>query len=140
MRALPHGYPVPFTGRDELLELVQTEFERSGVLSRGRFGGWRYESCNQDHRAVARASWSASRRCRRVLAHESPSAVAFVPSVYVDIGDTLEKKVAALQVHGSQVESSAMVSTALVRASAGYRGFRSIAAEGFAPHRFVIDV
>jgi len=46
------GYPLPFLGRDELLSSSQNkilaELEKYGVVSRGRFGGWRYESSNQD--------------------------------------------------------------------------------------------
>lgn len=47
-----HGYPVPFLGRDDLLREVQDVLQSFGVRSRGRFGGWRYESCNQDHAFV----------------------------------------------------------------------------------------
>jgi protoporphyrinogen oxidase len=47
--SLRHGYPVPFLGRDELLRKVQGELGELGVLSRGRFGGWKYEVSNQDH-------------------------------------------------------------------------------------------
>ncbi|MGA8532786.1 MAG: NAD(P)-binding protein [Candidatus Tumulicola sp.] len=44
-----HGYPVPFLGRDAVLEQVQAELHEVGILSRGRFGGWKYEVSNQDH-------------------------------------------------------------------------------------------
>ena len=46
---IEHGYPVPFLGRDALLAEVQPVLEEAGVLSRGRFGAWRYEISNQDH-------------------------------------------------------------------------------------------
>jgi protoporphyrinogen oxidase len=46
---LEHGYPVPFAGRDKLLNEVQRSLEELGIYSRGRFGGWRYEVSNQDH-------------------------------------------------------------------------------------------
>jgi protoporphyrinogen oxidase len=46
---LEHGYPVPFAGRDALLNEVQSKLEQLDIYSRGRFGGWRYEVSNQDH-------------------------------------------------------------------------------------------
>jgi protoporphyrinogen oxidase len=46
---LEHGYPVPFAGRDNLLNDVQKQLEDLEIYSRGRFGGWRYEVSNQDH-------------------------------------------------------------------------------------------
>jgi len=42
-------YPIPTLDRDHNLKLVHEFLERSGVLSRGRFGGWRYEIGNTDH-------------------------------------------------------------------------------------------
>jgi protoporphyrinogen oxidase len=44
-----HGYPVPFLGRDVLLNEIQPALEAASVYSRGRFGSWRYEISNQDH-------------------------------------------------------------------------------------------
>jgi len=53
---LEMGYPLPFIGRDELLSSEQNNIlprlEQYGILSRGRFGGWRYESSNQDYAFV----------------------------------------------------------------------------------------
>lgn len=49
---LPRGYPVPTLGRDEVLRRADAELVPLGVRSRGRFGGWRYESCNQDYSYV----------------------------------------------------------------------------------------
>ena len=48
-RTLPMGYPVPTLGRDDLLTELDGKLVQQGVRSRGRFGGWRYESCNQDY-------------------------------------------------------------------------------------------
>jgi protoporphyrinogen oxidase len=48
-RVLPMGYPVPTLGRDLLLRRADDVLRAHGVHSRGRFGGWRYESCNQDY-------------------------------------------------------------------------------------------
>jgi protoporphyrinogen oxidase len=53
---LEMGYPLPFIGRDELLASEQSnilsKLEQYGILTRGRFGGWRYESSNQDYAFV----------------------------------------------------------------------------------------
>lgn len=46
---VPMGYPVPTLGRDEILRDVDDRLLALGIRSRGRFGGWRYESCNQDY-------------------------------------------------------------------------------------------
>jgi protoporphyrinogen oxidase len=46
---LEHGYPTPFLGRDSVLNEIQPRLEDFGILSRGRFGGWKYEVSNQDH-------------------------------------------------------------------------------------------
>ena len=43
------GYPTPFVGRNELLARVMPTLEVHGILSRGRFGAWKYEVANQDH-------------------------------------------------------------------------------------------
>jgi protoporphyrinogen oxidase len=51
-RRLPYGYPTPWLGRDEVLDQVQPVLESRGILSRGRFGAWKYEVSNQDHSAM----------------------------------------------------------------------------------------
>jgi protoporphyrinogen oxidase len=48
-RRLPHGYPTPSLRRNRALALLLPAFEARDVLSRGRFGAWKYEVSNQDH-------------------------------------------------------------------------------------------
>ena len=48
-RRLERGYPTPWLGRDEVLDKVLPALQARGILSRGRFGAWRYEVSNQDH-------------------------------------------------------------------------------------------
>jgi hypothetical protein len=36
-------------GRDQLLAPLHASFEQCHLLSRGRFGTWKYEVSNQDH-------------------------------------------------------------------------------------------
>ena len=59
---IPYAYPIPMTGRDEALALIHPWLERQGVLSRGRFGSWRYEQGNMDH-AVKMGIDAARRIC-----------------------------------------------------------------------------
>jgi protoporphyrinogen oxidase len=49
VQPVPMGYPVPTLGRDDVLHRIDDALRAAGVYSRGRFGGWRYESCNQDY-------------------------------------------------------------------------------------------
>lgn len=97
---------------------------------------------HQDHRAVALASLGACRSIPRLLAYDSPSSFEFNPTVYVDISDTMEKKLHALRCHSSQVAYSNMVSEELVRGQAAYRGHHARVefAEGFMPLRMVLDL
>lgn len=48
-RRLDYGYPVPCLQRDAFLREVEPALRRLDVRSRGRFGGWKYESSNQDN-------------------------------------------------------------------------------------------
>jgi len=48
-RRLERGYPIPSLNRDRALATIQPALEARQVLSRGRFGAWKYEVSNQDH-------------------------------------------------------------------------------------------
>jgi len=61
------------------------------------------DDTHQDHRHLAQAIMSATRYIRNVLFYEGPTTQNFNPQVFVDISDTLERKVAALKAHRSQV-------------------------------------
>lgn len=50
VRRFDHGYPTPTLERDgALAEALPYLYDRD-ILSRGRFGAWKYEVGNQDHR------------------------------------------------------------------------------------------
>jgi protoporphyrinogen oxidase len=46
---IPYAYPVPTLERDRALAVIQPWLEQHDILSRGRFGTWRYELGNMDH-------------------------------------------------------------------------------------------
>jgi LmbE family N-acetylglucosaminyl deacetylase len=100
------------------------------------------EDSHQDHRAVAAATLSAARRLSRVVHYQSPSTLAFAPSVFVDVTAYLSGKLAALKAHASQVELSAMVEPDAVVAAARYWGAQARVgyAEAFTPTRMVLDL
>jgi hypothetical protein len=44
---LEYGYPTPFMGRDALANPIHAALRQHNILSRGRFGAWKYEVSNQ---------------------------------------------------------------------------------------------
>jgi len=91
------------------------------------------DDTHQDHRATASASLSAGRGVPTILQYETPSTLHFDPSVFVDIDDVLDAKVAAVRAHLSQVLRAGRVDLDALEAQARFRGYqgRMRAAEGF---------
>lgn len=48
-RRFDHGYPTPALEREGVLKELLPKLQAKDILSRGRFGSWRYEVGNQDH-------------------------------------------------------------------------------------------
>lgn len=48
-RRLDYGYPAPCLKRDGFLRDVEPKLRRKDIRTRGRFGGWKYETSNQDN-------------------------------------------------------------------------------------------
>ena len=48
-RRFDHGYPTPTLEREGVLKELLPRLQEKDILSRGRFGSWRYEVGNQDH-------------------------------------------------------------------------------------------
>jgi hypothetical protein len=40
---------VPCLDRDRFLQEIEPQLRRKNILTRGRFGGWKYETSNQDN-------------------------------------------------------------------------------------------
>ena len=75
---------------------------------------------HQDHRAVSTAARSATRGVRRVFAYQSPSATnEFFPTQFVNVDDTVRRKVEVLQMFRSQ-DGRSYLEPELVVAGARY--------------------
>jgi LmbE family N-acetylglucosaminyl deacetylase len=102
------------------------------------------EDTHQDHRNVSQATITATRYIRNVLFYESPTSINFSPTVFIDIGDVLDKKVELLKTHRSQVNSTKVKGLSIIEgatACAIFRGYQTRVkyAEGFVPLRFSLD-
>jgi LmbE family N-acetylglucosaminyl deacetylase len=95
---------------------------------------------HQDHRAVHQASLVACRRAAQILAYETPSSYPnFVPTVFEQVGDYMERKVEALKLHESQADRLYM-NEDMIRSAAHFRGVQVELgrAEGFIPYKLVL--
>ena len=103
------------------------------------------DDTHQDHRHLAQAIMSATRYIRNVLFFEGPTTQNFNPQVFVDISDTLDRKVEALQAHRSQVMKTNIEDLSIVevaRSSANFRGIQGRVkyAEAFQSLRLFINI
>ena len=83
------------------------------------------DDTHQDHRHLAQVVISATRYIRNVLFYEGPTTQNFDPQIYVDISDTLDRKIQALEAHRSQVEKTNikdLTISELARSTANFRG------------------
>jgi LmbE family N-acetylglucosaminyl deacetylase len=99
-----------------------------------------FEDTHQDHRNVARAVLSASRRVPEVLLYETPATFGFHPSWFVDVTDTIQGKHACVALHNTQghrtyTAESHVYGLAAVHASRVGRPGRY--AEAFQVHRMI---
>jgi LmbE family N-acetylglucosaminyl deacetylase len=103
------------------------------------------EDTHQDHRHLSQAVMSATRYIRNVLFYEGPTTQNFKPHVFVDISDTLDKKIKALKAHKSQVMKTNIEDLSIVevaRSSANFRGIQGRVkfAEAFHSLRLFINI
>ena len=106
------------------------------------------EDTHQDHRTLTNCAVSATRYIPNVMFYEGPTTRNFLPSVYVDIDNTLEQKIELIQAHQSQItklynkefEDLTIIESA--RSCANFRGVQSRVryAEGFVPLRLFINI
>jgi LmbE family N-acetylglucosaminyl deacetylase len=100
------------------------------------------DDTHQDHRATATASLAAGRRLTTILQYETPSTRHFDPTVYVDVDETIEAKLAVLRAHMSQVLRGGPVDLEAIEAQARFRGSQGRVrfAEAFVPVRVTWDL
>lgn len=102
------------------------------------------EDTHQDHRNVAQATITATRYIRNVLFYESPSSINFSPSVFMDIGDVLQRKLKLLEIHKSQINSTKVKKLSITEGATScaiFRGYQTRVkyAEGFKSLRLSLD-
>lgn len=103
------------------------------------------DDTHQDHRHLAQAVMSATRYIRNVLFFEGPTTQNFNPQVYVDISDTLERKLEALRAHQSQVMKTNIENLSIIEMARSFANFRGSQgrvkfAEGFCALRLFINI
>ena len=79
---------------------------------------------HHDHRAVGFATIEAARYYPNILAYENPLTKEFRPEVFVDISDTIKRKVKLLSVYKTQ-ENKAYLKRNAIYGLASYRAFQS---------------
>ena len=99
-----------------------------------------HDDTHQDHRALARAAYSATRHVPNVLAYETPTTLNFEPHVYMDINATLSQKLKSLNAHASQVGRTNIQGLNIVEIALATVHFRGVqakmsCAEAFMPVR-----
>lgn len=103
------------------------------------------DDTHQDHRHLAACTVSATRYTRNVLFYEGPTTQNFSPTVFIDIDSVMEKKIATLKTHASQIKKThieGLSITDIARSAAHFRGIQGRVrnAEGFIPLRLFINI
>jgi LmbE family N-acetylglucosaminyl deacetylase len=102
------------------------------------------DDTHQDHRHLAQAATSATRYVPNVLFYEVPSTQNFAPHCYTDIEKVLDKKLASLEAHRSQVAKTNIEDLTILELAVSCANFRGIQArvkyaEAFQSVRLLLD-
>jgi LmbE family N-acetylglucosaminyl deacetylase len=103
------------------------------------------DDTHQDHRHLAQVVISATRYIRNVLFYEGPTTQNFDPQIFIDISDTLDRKMKALEAHRSQIEKTNIEDLTIIelaRSTANFRGTQGRVkfAEAFRALRLFINI
>ncbi len=104
-----------------------------------------FDDSHQDHRKVSQATTTAARHARSVLFYETPTTIGFNPTVFMDIGPAIERKLALLKAHRSQVFQTKVPDLSILESAKSTSMFRGNQdrikyAEGFLPLRLALDL
>jgi LmbE family N-acetylglucosaminyl deacetylase len=99
------------------------------------------DDTDQDHRSTSIASLAAARRVSTLLYYETASTQHFQPTLFVDVGESLETKLELIRTHLAALRDGPVDLEAVV-AQARFRGSQSRVshAEAFETARFVWDL
>jgi LmbE family N-acetylglucosaminyl deacetylase len=103
------------------------------------------DDTHQDHRHLAQAAISASRYVPNFFFYEGPTTQSFAPSCYVDIQPVLDRKLASLEAHRSQITKTNIQDLTILESVVSCANFRGIQArvkyaEAFQILRFILNV
>jgi LmbE family N-acetylglucosaminyl deacetylase len=103
------------------------------------------EDTHQDHRHLAQCTVSATRYVPNFLFYEVPSTQNFAPNCYTDVEAVLDRKLAALAAHHSQVSKTNIEDLTILTLAASTANFRGIQArvkyaEGFQSVRLLLNL
>ena len=104
-----------------------------------------YKDTHQDHRNTGQATMAAGRHCKKILFYEGASTQRdFYPQVFTDIQRTIDLKLKATNVFGSQINHGGGYLRALkaVEGLAKFRGYQAgvDVAEAFEVGKFIFEI
>ena len=86
------------------------------------------EDTHQDHRNLSQATLSATRYVPNFLFYEGPTTVKFTPNCFTEIEKVLDKKLACLEAHRSQVAKTNIEDLSILELAVSTANFRGIQA------------
>jgi LmbE family N-acetylglucosaminyl deacetylase len=103
------------------------------------------DDTHQDHRNLAQGALSATRYVPNFLFYEVPSTQHFTPNCYANIEKVLDRKLAGLEAHRSQVSKTNIEDLTILELAVSCANFRGIQArvkyaEAFQSVRLLLDV
>ena len=103
------------------------------------------DDTHQDHRNLAQGTMSATRYVPNFLFYEGPTTQNFSPNCFTDVEKVLDKKLACLEAHRSQVAKTNIEDLTILElavSSANFRGIQARAkyAEAFQSIRLLINI